>query len=149
MCMDYRDLNKVSPEDDLPLPHIYVLVDNTSQFSVFSLMNGFSGYNCIKMSPNDMEKKYLYHPVGDILLQSHAFWFEKCRETYKRAMVTFFHDMKHKEIEVYVDDMISKSRVEDKYIIHLRKLFARLRKYKLRLNPAKCTFRVRSVIARL
>ncbi|KAI5385203.1 hypothetical protein KIW84_071981 [Lathyrus oleraceus] len=56
MCVDYRDLNRASPKDDFPLPHIDVLVDNTAQFSVFSFMDGFSGYNQIKMSPDDMEK---------------------------------------------------------------------------------------------
>ncbi|KAI5423915.1 hypothetical protein KIW84_030220 [Lathyrus oleraceus] len=45
MCVDYRDLNRASPKDDFPLPHIDVLVDNTAQFSVFSFMDGFSGYN--------------------------------------------------------------------------------------------------------
>lgn len=58
-------------------------------------------------------------------------------------MVTIFHSMIHKEIEVYVDDIIAKSIIEDEHIEHMRKLFARLRKYKLQLNPTKCTFGVR------
>lgn len=52
--------------------------------------------------------------------------------------------MIHEEIEVYVDDMIAKSRTEEDHLVNLRKLFVRLRKFKLRLNPAKCTFGVRS-----
>ena len=59
-------------------------------------------------------------------------------------MTTLFHDMMHKEIEVYVDDMIAKSIDEEEHVEHLLKLFQRLRKYKLRLNPNKCTFGVRS-----
>ena len=51
-----------------------------------------------------------------------------------------FHDMMHKEIEVYVDDMIAKSQGEDDYVVNLRKLFERLRKFQLKLNPAKCNF---------
>lgn len=50
--------------------------------------------------------------------------------------------MIHKEIEVYVDDMISKSKTEDGHLDHLRKIFSILQKFKLRLNPAKCTFGV-------
>ncbi|KAI5428173.1 hypothetical protein KIW84_033254 [Lathyrus oleraceus] len=42
MCVDYRDLNKASPKDDFPLPHIDTLVDNTAKFAVFSFLNGFS-----------------------------------------------------------------------------------------------------------
>ena len=42
--------------------------------------------------------------------------------------------MIHKEIEVYVDDMITKSPQEERHIADLRKLFKRLRKYQLKLN---------------
>jgi hypothetical protein len=51
--------------------------------------------------------------------------------------------MMHKEIEVYVDDMIAKSKGGEDYVKVLRKLFERLRKYELKLNPAKCSFRVK------
>ena len=60
--------------------------------------------------------------------------------TYQRAMVTLFHDMMHKEIEVYVDDLIAKSREDENHVENLRKLFERLRKFQLKLNLAKCTF---------
>ncbi|KAI5408883.1 hypothetical protein KIW84_054641 [Lathyrus oleraceus] len=64
MCVDYRDLNKASPKDDFPLPHIDMLVDNTAKFKVFSFMDGFSGYNQIKMAPEDMEKTTFITPWG-------------------------------------------------------------------------------------
>jgi hypothetical protein len=72
------------------------------------------------------------------------FGLKNAGATYKRAMVALFHDMMHKEIEVYVDDMIAKSKDEESHILSLRKLFERLRKYQLKLNPAKCTFGVKS-----
>ena len=59
-------------------------------------------------------------------------------------MVTLFHDMMHKEIEVYVNGMITKSRTTKDHLVDLRKLFKCLIKYKLRLNPNKCVFRARS-----
>ena len=62
MCVDYRDLNKASPKDDFPLPHIDMLVDNTTKFKVFSFMDGFSGYNQIKMEPEDIEKTIFITP---------------------------------------------------------------------------------------
>uniref|UniRef100_A0A2N9EQZ0 Uncharacterized protein n=1 Tax=Fagus sylvatica TaxID=28930 RepID=A0A2N9EQZ0_FAGSY len=111
MCVDYRDLNRASPKDNFPLPHIDTLVDNTATNAVFSFMDGFSG------TPG---------------------------ATYQRAMVTLFHDMIHHEIEVYVDDMIAKSRTAQDHLTDLRKLFQRLKKYQLRLNPNKCAFGVTS-----
>ena len=55
-------------------------------------------------------------------------------------MVTLFRDMMHKEFEVYVDDMIAKSRTLRDHLTDLRKLFKHFVKYKLRLNPNKCIF---------
>jgi len=62
MCVDYRDLNRASPKDDFPLPHIDILVDNTTKFSLFSFMDGFSGYNHIKMALEDIEKTTFITP---------------------------------------------------------------------------------------
>ena len=56
MCVDFRDLNKACPKDDFPLPHINVLVDNTTGSVLMSFMNGFLGYNQIKMAPKDMTR---------------------------------------------------------------------------------------------
>lgn len=80
--------------------------------------------------------------MGDLLLQSDAlsFGLNNAGSTYQRAMTTLFHDMMHREIEVYVDDMIAKSLDAESHIVNLRKFFERLRKYRLRLNPAKCVF---------
>ena len=72
------------------------------------------------------------------------FGLKNARETYQRAMVSLFHDMIHHEIKVYVDDMISKSQTEEEHLDHVQKLFDRLKIYKLRLNPNKCTFGVSS-----
>ena len=52
------------------------------------------------------------------------------------------HDLTHKEVEVYVDDIIVKSKDREGNILALRKFFERIRFYKLWLNPKKCTFRV-------
>ncbi len=56
-------------------------------------------------------------------------------------MVKLFHDIMHKEVEVYEDDMIIKSRGVESYIAVIKKVFERLRKYKLKLNPTKWIFR--------
>ena len=59
-------------------------------------------------------------------------------------MTALFHDLMHQEVEVYVDDMIAKTKEPEDHLACLRKLFDRLRKYKLRLNPSKCVFGVSS-----
>ncbi|KAI5430834.1 hypothetical protein KIW84_035096 [Lathyrus oleraceus] len=83
MCVDYRDLNRVSPKDDFPLPHINILVDNTAQFSVFSFMDGFSGYNQIKMAPEDMEKTTFITPWGTFCYKVMLFGLKNAGATYQ------------------------------------------------------------------
>ena len=144
MCVDYQDLNRASPKDNFPLLHIDVLVDNTTNFALFSFMDGFSGYNQIKMASEDMEKTTFVTLWGTFCYKVMSFGLKNAGATYQRAMVALFHDMMHKEIEVYMDDMIAKSKTDGEHLVNMRKLFERLHKYRLRLNPAKCTFRVKS-----
>ncbi|KAI5429854.1 hypothetical protein KIW84_034440 [Lathyrus oleraceus] len=87
MCVDYRDLNKASPKDDFPLPHIDMLVDNTTKFKVFSFMDGF------------------ITPWGTFCYRVMPFSLKNAGATYQRAMTTLFHDMMHKEIELYKQRM--------------------------------------------
>ena len=56
VCVDFRDLNKASPKDDFPLPHIDMLVDSIVGHLILFFMDGFSGYNQILMDLEDMEK---------------------------------------------------------------------------------------------
>ena len=109
MCVDYRDLNRASPNDNFPLPHIDTLVDNITKHSLFSFMDGFSRYNKIKMASEDMENTTFLTMWGAFCYKVMPFGLKNAGATYQRAMVMLFHDMMHKEIEIYVDDMIAKS----------------------------------------
>ena len=107
-------------------------------------MDAFSRYNQIKMALENMEKTTFITLWGTFCYKVMSFRLKNAKATYQRAMVALLHDMMHKEIEVYVDDMIARSRMKEEHLINLRKSFERLRKYKLRLNPTKCTFGVKS-----
>ena len=56
VCVDFKDLNKASPKDDFPIPHINMLIDSTTGHSILSFMDEFSRYNHILMTLEDMEK---------------------------------------------------------------------------------------------
>ncbi|PKI66986.1 hypothetical protein CRG98_012651 [Punica granatum] len=137
-------LTRASPKDNFPLPHIDVLVDNTARHTQFSFMDDFSGYNQIRMAEEDKIKTTFTTMWGTFCYRVIPFGLKNAGATYQRAMVTLFHDMMHKEIEVYIDDMIAKSKEGEDHLVHLKRLFDRLKEYKLRLNPAKCTFGAKS-----
>ncbi|KAA3473084.1 RNA-directed DNA polymerase-like protein [Gossypium australe] len=79
------------------------------------------------MHPEDMEKTTFVTMWGTFCYKVMPFGLKNTGETYQIAMVTLFHDMMHKKIE-------------KKNVKVLGKLFLRLRKFKLKLNPTKCTF---------
>ena len=82
MCINYRDLNKASPKDDFPLPHINVLVDNTAGHKMLSFMDGYFGYNQIRMAEEDMEKTSFINPWGVFYYRVMPFGLKNARTTY-------------------------------------------------------------------
>ena len=82
MCVDYRDLNTASPKDNFPLPHIDTLVDNTARHFLFSFMDGFSGYNQIRIALEDMEKTTFLTMWGTFCYKVMPFRLKNSRATY-------------------------------------------------------------------
>ena len=123
MCVDLRDLNKASPMDDFLLPHIDILVDNTAEHALLSFMDGFLGYNQIKMALEDMEKTSIITPWGTYCYKVIPFGLKNVGATYQRVATTLLHDLIHKEVEVYVDDMLMKSKDCEGHILALQKFF--------------------------
>ncbi|GMP96894.1 hypothetical protein CsSME_00045332 [Camellia sinensis var. sinensis] len=142
VCVDFRDLNKSCPKDEFPLPHIDTLVDTTSGHQMFSFMDGFSGYNQIKMAEEDAEKTAFRTPLGNFFYTVMPFGLKNAGATYQRAMTAIFHDMIHHEVEDYVDDLVVKSKKEEDHLRDLEKVFKRCQKFKMRMNPLKCAFGV-------
>ena len=60
-----------------------------------------------------------------------SFGLKNAGATYQRMATTFLHDMMHNEVEVYVDDMIVKSKDRESHTVNLRKFFKRIKEYKL------------------
>ncbi|XP_026459141.1 uncharacterized protein LOC113359776 [Papaver somniferum] len=107
-------------------------------------MNGYSGYNQVKMKESDATKMALSTPVGNFYYVVMPFGLKNAGATYQRAMTLIFQDLNHKEMEVYVDDIIVKAKKRAEFVPNLRRVLSRCRNYGLKMNPAKCTFGVTS-----
>ena len=68
------------------------------------------------------------------------FGLKNAGATYQRAMNAIFQDMIGQYMEIYIDDIVVKSKKTTDHILHLRKSFERMRIYELKLNPLKCAF---------
>ena len=93
------------------------------------------------MAPKDKEKTSFITPWGTYCYKVMPFGLN-VGAAYQRVATTLLHDLIHKEIEVYVDDMIVKSKDREEHISTLRNFFERIQFYKLWLNPKKCAFEV-------
>ena len=69
-----------------------------------------------------------------------SFGLKNAGSTYQRMMIRMFEPQLGKNIEIYVDDMVVKSKVVSEYLEDLDGIFNVLRRHKLRLNASKCSF---------
>ncbi|XP_075515337.1 uncharacterized protein LOC142549976 [Primulina tabacum] len=120
MCVDFRDLNKACPKDHYPLLRIDQLVDSTSGFELLSFIDAYQGYHQIPLDKSDQDKAS-FITSGRV--------FEK---------------QLGRNVEVYVDDILGKSKEVAHFIVDLEETFATLMHYGIKLNPAKCIFGVKS-----
>ncbi|KAL0291163.1 UNVERIFIED_CONTAM: Polyprotein P3 [Sesamum calycinum] len=144
VCVDLRDLNNACPKDDFPLPIVELMIDATTGHEALSFMDGSSEYNQIRMTPADEELTVFYTPKGVYCYKVMPFGLKNVGATYQRAMQKIFDDMLHKNVEWYVDDLVVKSKKRENHFHDLRKVFERLRRYQLKMNPSKCAFGVTS-----
>ncbi|KAI5317664.1 hypothetical protein L3X38_037371 [Prunus dulcis] len=116
ICVDHRDVNDACPKDEFPLPITELLVHATTGFGALSFMDGFSGYNQIKMASEDQEKTAFRTSKGIYCYTVMPFGLKNAGATYKRAMTTIFNDMLHNTIECYVDDLCAFGVTSGKFL---------------------------------
>lgn len=108
MCVDYHNLNITSPKDDFSLSYIDVLVDNVFQNATYSFIDEFSSYIQNKMALKDKNKITFMMSQGTYCYKMMAFDLNNIGATYQYAIMALFHDLMHREIEIYINNMISK-----------------------------------------
>jgi hypothetical protein len=144
MCVDFTDLNKACPKDSFPLPRIDALVDSTSGYELLSFMDAFSYYNQILIHPEDREKTAFITDRGLYCYKVMPFGLKNAGATYQRLVNKMFKAQIGRNMEVYVDDMLVKSTKSIDHVHDLREAFETLKRYGMKLNPAKCAFGVSS-----
>ena len=92
----------------------------------------------------DQEKTAFLTLIGNYHYKVMPFGLKNAGSTNQRMMIRMFKPQLGKNIEVYIDDMVVKSKVEFEYISELRNIFEILRKYKLRLDATKFSFGIGS-----
>jgi hypothetical protein len=143
VCVDYQDINKACPKDNFLTTFVVQIVDDCAGSEIFSLMDGFSGYNQINITPEDQYKTVFIFPWGTFTYRKLPFGLKNAGATFQRAMSYAFHDIKH-IVQPYLDDLPAHSLCRVNHPNHLQAIFVRCRFYRIHLNPHKCVFCVES-----
>ena len=109
-----------------------------------SFLDAFQGYYQIPSTLSDQEKTAFVTPTGNYHYTVMPFGLKNAGSTYQRMMTRMFEPHLEKNIEVYMDDMVVKSKVVFEHMGDLKNIFEILRRYKLRLNASKYYFGVGS-----
>ncbi|KAL0455774.1 UNVERIFIED_CONTAM: Retrovirus-related Pol polyprotein from transposon.6 [Sesamum latifolium] len=142
MCIDFRDLNKACPKDYYPLPRIDQLVDSIFGCELLSMMDASQGYHQIMLTPEDHKRVSFITSDDTFCYVAMPFGLKNGGATYQRLVDKIFRPQLDRNMEVYVDDILVKSKEAHHHVEDLEETFAELRKYRLKLNPGKCAFGV-------
>ncbi|XP_072062157.1 uncharacterized protein [Arachis hypogaea] len=104
-----------------------------------------NGYNQILMHPSDQDKTAFITDFGNYCYKVMPFGLKNAGATYQRLMDKVFAKQIGRNIEVYVDDMVAKTKIGHNQISDLTEIFGQIRQYNMHLNPEKCAFAVQGV----
>jgi hypothetical protein len=142
MCVDYTNLNKACPKDPFPLPRINQVIDSTAVCELLSFVDAYSGFHQIPLYQPDQIRTFFITPYGAYCYRTMPFGLRNAGATYQICMQKCLHDQIDKNVQVYVDDVVIKTKESRTLIDDLRETFANLRRFRMKLNPAKCAFGV-------
>ena len=109
-----------------------------------SFLEAFQGYHQIPLALDDQEKTAFVTPIGNYHYKVMPFGLKNADSTYQKMMTRMFESLLGENIEIYIDDMVAKSKMVSEHLGGLRVIFEVLRSYKLRLDASKCSFGVGS-----
>ncbi|GJS85514.1 reverse transcriptase domain-containing protein [Tanacetum coccineum] len=140
MCIDYRELNKLTIKNRYPLPRIDDLFDQLQGSSVYSKIDLRSGYHQLRVREEDIPKTTFRMRYGHYELQVMPFGLTNAPVVFMDLMNRVCKPYLDKFVIVFIDDILIYSRNKEEHANHLRIILELLRKEKLYAKFSKCDF---------
>ena len=128
LCIDYRELNRVTVKNKYPLPRIHDLFDQLRDASVFSKIDLRSGYHQIPVRECDIPKTAFSSRYGHYEFKVMPFGLTNAPAIFMDQMNRTFREYLDKCVVVFIDDILIYSRNDDEHVEHLRLILEILRK---------------------
>jgi len=140
LCVDYRQLNKMTIKNKYPLPRIDDLMDQLHGSSVFSKIDLWSGYHQILVKVDDVQKTAFRSRYGHYEYVVMPFGVTNAPTVFMDYMNRIFWPFLDKFVVVFIDDILIYSKTQEEHVEHLRLVLGILREKRLYAKLSKCEF---------
>nr|GFC85561.1 RNA-directed DNA polymerase homolog [Tanacetum cinerariifolium] len=145
LCIDYRELNKITIRNRYPLPQIDDLFDQLQGAMHFSKIDLRFGYYQLRVKEQDISKTTFRTRYGHYEFLVMPFGLTNAPAVFMDLMNRVFHEFLDKFVIVFIDDILVFSKSKEEHEDHLRTVLQTLRQEKLYANFSKCGFWLSSV----
>ena len=146
LCIDYRELNKITIKNKYPLPRIDGLFDQLQGAGVFSKIDLRSGYHQLRIKPEDIPKTAFRTRYGHYKFTVMPFGLTNAPAAFMDLMNRVFRPYLDKFVVVFIDDILMYSKDKEEHADHLRTVLQTLRENRLYAKLKKCEFWLSEVI---
>ncbi|KAL0536750.1 hypothetical protein IC582_025710 [Cucumis melo] len=146
LCMDYRQLNKVTIRNKYPLPRIDDLFDQLRGAALFSKIDLRSGYHQLKVRESDIAKAAFRTRYGHYEFRVMSFGLTNAPAVFMDLMNRIFHQYLDQFVIVFIDDILVYSVDRESHEEHLRIVLQTLRDKQLYAKFSKCEFWLEQVV---
>ncbi|GJZ61558.1 putative reverse transcriptase domain-containing protein [Tanacetum coccineum] len=140
MCIDYRELNKLTVKNRYPLPRIDDLFDQLQGSSIYSKIDLRSGYHQLRVREQDVPKTAFRTRYGHYEFQVMPFGLTNAPAVFMDLMNRVCKPYLDKFVIVFIDDILIYSKDEKEHEEHLKTILELLKEEKLYAKFSKCEF---------
>jgi hypothetical protein len=145
LCIDFRQLNKVTVKNKYPLPRIDDIFDQLKGARIFSKIDLRSGYHQVRIKDEDINKTTFRTRYGHYEFTMVSFGLTNAPDVFMCLMNGVFRDYLDKFVIVFLDDILVYSKSEEEHEQHLRMVLQVLKEHQLYAKLNKCSFYQRQI----
>ncbi|GKF47974.1 putative nucleotidyltransferase, ribonuclease H, partial [Tanacetum coccineum] len=140
MCIDYRELNKITIKNHYPLPRIDDLFDQLQGACYFSKIYLLSGYHQLRVHEDDIPKTVFRTRYGHFEFTVMPFGLTNAPAVFMDLMNPVCKPYLDNFVIVFIDDILIYSKMKEEHEVHLKLVLELLRREKLYAKFSKCEF---------
>ncbi|XP_076385702.1 uncharacterized protein LOC143264091 [Megachile rotundata] len=141
LCIDYRELNKITIKNNYPTPLIDDHLDRLNNKKYFSKLDLRNGFHHVKMAENSIKYTSFVTPLGQFEYLRMPFGLTNAPRVFQKYLNDIFQTLIfNNEILLYLDDILIATSTIEEHLDILQKVFCLASKYKLQFRWDKCSF---------